>query len=297
MRKRLGLLVLSLLLVAGAVGGATAWANDSPNGNETPEEAVSVAGLLDNPVYDIAVPIQGEVTLLGKLLCPCFVLVSGGETIQVWYGLMVEDDGTEMPPVSAEGIENGDWVVITGELKRAGQHTSLNDFWATSIEKSATQIVGGTPGSCGYVWDAERDGWHRPWDPNSFIPAEDKPEWDEFIASPVVASDILVDGSYAGKEVEIVAGGSLTVTLESNPTTGFQWVLVDNSDETALQQVGHEYVAYDNTDPPLPGVGGIELWSFKTLMEGKSIISMEYSQPWEGGEQAAETFVMTVVVR
>jgi predicted secreted protein len=64
-----------------------------------------------------------------------------------------------------------------------------------------------------------------------------------------------------------------------------------------LQEAGHKYVPYENTDPPLPGVGGKELWGFRTLMEGKSTISMEYSQPWEGGEQAAETFVMTVVVR
>jgi len=96
MRKRLALLALSLLLIGGAVGGATAWANGGANRNDTPEEALSVAELLDNPVYDTAVPIQGEVTLLGELFCPCFVLVSGGETIQVWYGLMVEDDGTEM---------------------------------------------------------------------------------------------------------------------------------------------------------------------------------------------------------
>ena len=181
MRKRLALLTLVLLLIGGAVGGTVAWADLGANRNEIPKGVLSVAELLENPVYDTEVTIQGEVTLLGELFCPCFVLVSGGETIQVWYGLMVEDDGTEKPPVSVEGIENGDWVVITGEVKQAGQHTALNDFWATSIEKGEAQIVGGTPGSCGYVWDAERGGWHRPWDPDSFIPAGDKPEWDKFI--------------------------------------------------------------------------------------------------------------------
>lgn len=42
-------------------------------------------------------------------------------------------------------------------------------------------LIGGTPGSCGYQWDADRNGWHRPWDADSFIPAEQKPEWREFI--------------------------------------------------------------------------------------------------------------------
>jgi len=106
-----------------------------------------------------------------------------------------------------------------------------------------------------------------------------------------------VDASYAGQEVEVALGESLVLALESNRTTGFQWALVENSDQTALQHAGHKYVPYENTDPPLPGVGGKELWTFKALKKGKSTISMEYSQPWEGGEKAAETFVMTVLVR
>ena len=58
-----------------------------------------------------------------------------GERVQVWYGSMVEDNGTGMPPVSVEGLENGNWVIVTGKLKTAGDHRSLNDFWASTIEK------------------------------------------------------------------------------------------------------------------------------------------------------------------
>ena len=187
MRKKLSVLAVGLLIIGCLIGGsvtaAIGWDRD-----QVPEGPLSVAELLDNPIYNAPVTIQGEVTLLGELFCPCFVLVSGGETIHVWYDLMVDGDGTEKPPVSVEGIENGDWVIITGELKQAGQHTSLNDFWAASIEKEESQIVGGTPGSCGYVWDAKRQGWHRPWDPDSFIPAEDKPEWDKFIPAAAALS-------------------------------------------------------------------------------------------------------------
>ena len=48
---------------------------------------------------------------------------------------MVEDDGTERPAVSVAGIRNGDRVIVTGELETAGVHTSLDDFWASKIEK------------------------------------------------------------------------------------------------------------------------------------------------------------------
>jgi hypothetical protein len=104
-------------------------------GPERPAGTMSVAELLADPVYDTEVTVYGQVALLGELLCPCFELSSGGETVQVWYDLMVDDDGTERPAVSVEGIENGDWVLVSGELKSAGMHRAANDFWATSIER------------------------------------------------------------------------------------------------------------------------------------------------------------------
>ena len=100
---------------------------------EKPEGAMTVSELLEDPVYDTEVTIYGEVSLLGQLNCPCFELTSGGAEVQVWYDLMVEDDGTERPAASIEGIDNGDSVIVIGELKTAGQHRSLNDFLATTI--------------------------------------------------------------------------------------------------------------------------------------------------------------------
>ena len=101
---------------------------------ESPEGTMSVAELLANPVYDTEVRIYGEVSLLGELFCPCFELTSGGQKVQVWYDLMVENDGTERPAVSVQGINNGDRVIVTGELKGdGGTHYSKDDFWATVI--------------------------------------------------------------------------------------------------------------------------------------------------------------------
>ena len=105
-------------------------------GPQEPEGALSVSELLEDPTYDVEVSIYGQVSLLGELFCPCFELTSGGEEVMVWYGLMVEDDGAERPAVSVEGVQNGDQVIVTGELKTAGVHSSLNDFWASKIEKA-----------------------------------------------------------------------------------------------------------------------------------------------------------------
>ena len=96
---------------------------------------LSVSELFENPVYDTEVKIYGEVGLLGELLCPCFELTSGGQKVQVWYDLMVDDYGVRRAPVSVEGIKNGDRVIVTGELKTEGEHRAFNDFWASNIEK------------------------------------------------------------------------------------------------------------------------------------------------------------------
>jgi len=129
MKSKQIILVGILLIVIGLMSGCMKEPQE-------PEGALSVSELLENPIYDTEVKIYGEVSLLGELLCPCFELTSGGKKVLVSYGLMVDDDGTERPDVSIEGIQNGDQAIVTGELKTAGVHTSLNDFWASKIEKA-----------------------------------------------------------------------------------------------------------------------------------------------------------------
>jgi len=87
-------------------------------GGEKPKGTMTVAELLQNPVYDTEVRIYGEVSGIGELACTCFPLASGGETVLVWYDTMVENDGTLQPAASIEGINKGDETMVTGELKR-----------------------------------------------------------------------------------------------------------------------------------------------------------------------------------
>ena len=114
-------------------------------------------------------------------------------------------------------------------------------------------------------------------------------------AGPVASSAVSVDDSSSGKQVEIAAGGTLTVTLESNQTTGFQWELKSVGDTSVLQSQGGTYNAPEDTG--MVGAGGEEVWTFKALKSGTSSLSMEYSQPWDGGTKAGQTFDLTVVVK
>jgi inhibitor of cysteine peptidase len=100
-------------------------------------------------------------------------------------------------------------------------------------------------------------------------------------------------------ELTVAVGDTFTVTLCSNPTTGFQWSEVAQiGDENVLEQVSHEYVAHvaEVNETPVMGAPGNEVWTFNALGKGTTTVSMEYSRPWEGGEKGVWTFVLTVAV-
>ena len=113
--------------------------------------------------------------------------------------------------------------------------------------------------------------------------------WDDFMKE-----------QHFSQEVEVAVDGSLTVTLGSNPTTGFLWSeSAEISDQTVLEQTAHEFIAPEGEgdEPPAPGTAGKEVWTFKALKKGTTEVSMEYSRPWEGGEKGEWTYTLTVVVK
>jgi hypothetical protein len=93
---------------------------------------------LADPVYNTSIQVYGQVQGLGEFECPCFALKSGDEQIYIWFDMMVEDDGSPTPPtrspVDIEGIENDDWIVVTGELKFFENRKKHKDFWLTEFE-------------------------------------------------------------------------------------------------------------------------------------------------------------------
>ena len=72
-----------------------------------------------------------------------------------------------------------------------------------------------------------------------------------------------------------VVGGELTVTLGSNPTTGYQWLEdAEISDESIVQQTSHKFIG-PGIDKP-PGTSGEEVWTFEAVQRGTTTILLEY---------------------
>jgi predicted secreted protein len=106
---------------------------------------------------------------------------------------------------------------------------------------------------------------------------------------------------YISREAQVPLGGKLVINLSSNPgSTGFIWDEKPRmSNPSILKQTGHRYIEPELPpgEPEAPGTPGNEVWEFKTLEPGKTVISMEYSRPWEDGEKRVQTFTLTVVVK
>ena len=97
------------------------------------------------------------------------------------------------------------------------------------------------------------------------------------------------------KNIETSVGDTFTISLFSNRTTGFQWPdLAKIANQNIIKQINH---VYEPPESDVPGAPGKEVFTFEALREGKTTISMEYSQPWEGGIKAEWTFSLDVFVR
>lgn len=84
---------------------------------------------------------------------------------------------------------------------------------------------------------------------------------------------------------------SVSLTMDSNPTTGFSWQ-VEQSEE--LFQVEKVYTADEQAEGTV-GSGGKETITLTPLKPGKTVVTLSYARPWEGGE-TADQLVYTFTV-
>jgi inhibitor of cysteine peptidase len=94
--------------------------------------------------------------------------------------------------------------------------------------------------------------------------------------------------------IGINLGENVVISLGSNRTTGYQWQLASPVDKNILELVGSEYIT---PKTQLVGAGGKEVWTFKTLARGKTIISFKYVRLWEKGVLPVQTATFTVIVK
>ncbi|MFA5065967.1 MAG: protease inhibitor I42 family protein [Dehalococcoidia bacterium] len=111
-----------------------------------------------------------------------------------------------------------------------------------------------------------------------------------------VSCDEFMKLKHISQQSEVAAGSTITLSLCSNPSTGFEWSKdASISDSTVIQQLDHKFI--EPVASNAVGVPGMETWTFKALKQGTATLSLEYGRPWEGGEKGEWTYKLTITVK
>ncbi|MEN6462457.1 MAG: DUF4163 domain-containing protein [Syntrophomonas sp.] len=100
-----------------------------------------------------------------------------------------------------------------------------------------------------------------------------------------------IDESYNGKEYSLPVGQTFTLVLNSNPTTGYEWI---------LSSWDKNIIALDNSDfqssnVNMVGSGGQQYFKFKALKPGSIELGLNYARPWES-VQPQQQYRLKIVV-
>lgn len=93
--------------------------------------------------------------------------------------------------------------------------------------------------------------------------------------------------------IRLQTGDEFSIELESNPSTGFGWVLTEQLKSSVVRMVS---VSYRPPDPPVPGSPGTDFWTFRATGPGTAEITLGYLKQSVNPSEQADEAVFTVEV-
>ena len=93
------------------------------------------------------------------------------------------------------------------------------------------------------------------------------------------------------QNIEIGISEQFIITLESNPTTGYEWQA--DFDESLLKLVQDE-LKPAKTEPSMTGVGCKQSFTFQGVKKGKTEVTLTYKRSWEEGFAEQKVFAISI---
>ena len=94
--------------------------------------------------------------------------------------------------------------------------------------------------------------------------------------------------------LQLHTGQNITVSLPSNPTTGYRWAIQDSAGGVLRSLSPEVYSGADNGQ--VLGSGGQSTWRFQAFAAGNGRLRLTYQQPWEPEAEPAQTFDCAITV-
>ncbi|MGM0367836.1 MAG: protease inhibitor I42 family protein [Actinomycetota bacterium] len=83
-----------------------------------------------------------------------------------------------------------------------------------------------------------------------------------------------------GESLNLEINDIVKIKLESNPSTGYSWVMSDKVDSTVISVTNTEYIESEESEEKL-GAGGYEIFTLKSISKGKTPVILNYERSWE----------------
>lgn len=124
------------------------------------------------------------------------------------------------------------------------------------------------------------------------------------VAGMLLIATLSACGSKAATPLELTSGDSgstqvlkvgqqLTVTLDSNPSTGYAWA-IDGAVPPQLEQSGESKFS---SQSDLVGAGGTEVWTFVGAATGTGTLKLKYWRSFEPTVPPTNSFEVVVDVQ
>ncbi len=102
---------------------------------------------------------------------------------------------------------------------------------------------------------------------------------------------VVVTEAQNGQNVQIGINDVLIVRLQAQAGTGYSWAVAT---VTSFLRLSQEHT--EPTGRTIPGGREVQLFTFKPISSGNSLLSFAYRRPWETGQPPARTYNVKVSV-
>ena len=111
------------------------------------------------------------------------------------------------------------------------------------------------------------------------------------VAAPVVNRPLVFQDP--GVPIKVGPGQEFSISLGSNPSTGFRWKMTLPTGDKTIMFLSSEHLASQDV---MPGVPGTELFKFKALTRGETKAAFVYERPWDPKDSPTRK-IFTIVVQ
>ena len=101
---------------------------------------------------------------------------------------------------------------------------------------------------------------------------------------------------YNGRQIELTNGQTFNVTLETNPSTGYSWEVVELNN-SIIQKIGDAVSEPNITEKNIVGAPVMHTFQFKVINTGQTTLKIIYHRIWEKDVAPVNTFSVELFVR